>query len=58
MVRNDPIPDCKFYIYATNKVMTRTGREFGHGKMIDLWCADSGFEAFDAARTLQSNKNY
>lgn len=58
MKRNDAIPRCKYYVFATNKVMTRTGKEFGYGKQIDLWCANSLFEAQDAVKTLQNNKNY
>lgn len=58
MPRNDPIPNCKVYVYGTNKVMTRSGRQFGYGKMVDLWCADNVFEAQDAVNNLSNNKNY
>lgn len=61
MVRNDPIPDntCKFYVFATNKVVTRMHKDQGYkGKAIDVWCADTSAQAQDAVKTLQYNKNY
>lgn len=60
MVRNDDIPRCKYYIYATNKFITKGNKELKikPSKAVDLWCADSSFEAQDARGTLSSNKNY